>query len=92
MKLSELTVEAAAQHVKADPDDCMLSVYLDAAKSYVLNYTGLTETEADSLPDLAVAALILTADFYDNRQATVENSNVNKVLDCILGMHRYNLL
>lgn len=92
MKLSELTTAEAAAHVRPYEDASGLTVYLNAAKSYVLSHTGLTAEEADAYPDLAVAALILTADLYDNRQATVEGGNVNRVLESFLDSHRRNLL
>ena len=92
MKLSELTPEIAATHVRTAVDDSVLPIYLDGARYHVLSYTGLTMEQADEKDDLAVAALILTADMYDNRQATVESDKVNRVLDSLLSVHRVNLL
>ncbi len=92
MKLSELTADEAAGHVRPYEDASCLNIYLDAAKRYVLSHTGLTAEEADGYPDLAVAALILTADLYDNRQSTVDSGNVNRVLESFLDSHRRNLL
>lgn len=95
MKLSDLTTKQAAAHAvvqESDPDYELLPGYLDAAKAHVLSYTGLTQEEADKRPDLAVAALILTADMVRNKEATVENDKVNQVLASFLDAHRFNLL
>lgn len=91
-KLSDLTPIFAAHHVRADRGDEMLGLYLDAARAYVLSYTGLTAEAADAYSELAVAALILTSDMYDNRQATVDSDKVNRVLNYFLGAHDHNLL
>ena len=92
MKLSELNEATAADHIRTEPDDPMLTVYLDAAKNYVLGYTGLDAAQADEFPELAVAALITAADMYDHRMATVDSQNVNRTLASLLAMHRRNLV
>lgn len=95
MKLSELTPADVMSHAvvsEQDPDAPLLAVYLAAAKSYVLGYTGLTAEQADGKPELAVAALVVCADLVRNKEATVDGSGVNPVLESFLGMHCVNLL
>lgn len=95
MKLSELKVEDAMAHavVSEDaPDAPLFTHYLDAAKSYVLGYTGLTAEQADDKPELAIAALVVFAELVRNKEATVSDGNVNLVLESFLGMHSVNLL
>ena len=95
MKLSELTPADVALHAvvsEQDPDYPLLPTYLEAARKYVLDYTGLDAATADEKPDLTVAALVLAADMVKNKEATVENDKMNKVLESFLGLHCVNLL
>lgn len=91
VKLSELTPETAREHARTDPND-LEAVYLEAAKHYVLSYTGLTAERAEDNPELALAALVLFAEFTDNRQLTTDNDRVNETLKSLLDMHSVNLL
>ena len=93
MKISEITTETIAEHLRVDEtDDPMIQVIKDAAVEYVRSYTGLTDEELDAHEDLTLAVLILASDMYDNRAATVKEANSNKTLECILGMHSKNQL
>lgn len=92
MKLSELTVEIARAHARAEADDALDPVYLDAARQYVLDYTGLDESEADKKPDLAVAALVLFAEMTDNKGLSADSGKINQVLASFLDLHCVNLL
>lgn len=95
MKLSELTVEGAVAHTvasSADPDASLFPAYLEAAKSYVLGYTGLTPDAADGKPELTIAALIVFAGLVRDKELTVDGSAVNPALEGFLGMHCVNLL
>ena len=45
MKISEITTETIAEHLRVDEtDDQMIQVIKDAAVEYVRSYTGLTKT------------------------------------------------
>lgn len=46
----------------------------------------------DVYEDLSIAAYVLVQDMYDNRVMYVDKSNVNKVVETILGMHSRNLI
>ena len=63
-----------------------------AAKSYILNYTGLTEAEADEKEDFYIAFMVLCQDMHDNRALYVDKNNTNKVVESVLAMHSVNLL
>nr|DAW46100.1 MAG TPA: head tail connector [Caudoviricetes sp.] len=65
---------------------------LAAAREYVLSYTGLTAENADQYESLAIAAMVLCADMYDNRDMTVDKANVNRTAQSILDMHSINLV
>ena len=47
---------------------------------------------SDAFEDLAIAAMVLVQDMYDRREYHIDKSNVNQVVESILGMHRVNLL
>ena len=94
MKISEITLKDIKDylHVYHDEDDTLISAILTASRSFVKNYTGLTNESLDSKDDLSMAVFILSSELYDNRAYTVENNNVNPVIEAILGMHSVNLL
>lgn len=82
LRLTELT----------EDDKKLLRTIIQSAKDYVLKYTGLTEEQADSKNDLVIAVYVLCQDMFDNRAYYVNTSNVNKVVENILGLHSINLL
>ena len=66
---------------------------MEAAKSYVMSYTGLTEAEVDTYPDIVPAVCCLAGDFYTNRDMTpAVKGNSNRTIESILNMHSVNLL
>lgn len=93
MKLSEVTPAVMAEYVRPASELTKTEEEMwPAAVSYVLGQTGLTAEEADEYPDITIAALAVFSDFYDNRQVTVQNDKVNRVVESILGMYCKNLL
>lgn len=46
----------------------------------------------DTYPEFVQAVVVLVQNQYDNRTVYTQNSQVESVLDSILGMHRRNLL
>ena len=93
MKVSEVTPADLAEFLRLDEyqEDEMQRI-LDSAKGYIRDYTGLTDEEIDTHADFLTALLLLCQDMYDNRAMYVEKSNVNRVVESILNMHRVNLL
>ena len=93
MKVSEVTPADLAEFLRLDEyqEDEMQRI-LDSAKGYIRDYTGLTDEEIDTHADFLTALLVLCQDMYDNRAMYVEKSNVNRVVESILNMHRGNLL
>jgi N12 class adenine-specific DNA methylase len=94
MKISEITIQDIKNylHVYHIEDDALISAILVASKSFVRNYTGLSNESLDAKDDLSMAVFILASELYDNRVYTVENNNVNPVIQAILNMHSVNLL
>lgn len=93
MKVSEVMPADLAEFLRLDEcqEDEMQRI-LDSAKDYIRDYTGLTDEEIDTHADFQTALLVLCQDMYDNRAMYVEKSNVNRVVESILNMHRVNLL
>jgi uncharacterized phage protein (predicted DNA packaging) len=94
MKINEITIKEIKDylHVYHTEDDQLISAILVASKSFVKNYTGLTNEGLDAKDDLSMAVFILASELYDNRVYTVDNTNVNPVIEAILNMHSVNLL
>jgi hypothetical protein len=95
-KVSELSVIDLANYLRLTEipvsDTTLLSSILEAAKSYVLTYTGRDEESADTFPEFTLAVLVLSEDLYDKRTYSVDKNEANKVVESILGMRSINLL
>lgn len=95
-KVSDLTASDVAEYLRitdATTDDTnTLNTILNVAKVYVGEYTGRKLNELDDYKDIIIAVLVLCQDMWDNRTLYVDNSNVNKVVESILGLHSVNLL
>ena len=78
--------------VTAD-DLAYITTLINVAIAYILNFTGIEDAQAlDDYADMVIVVFVLCQDMYDNRAYEVDNTNVNKVVDTILGMHQRNLL
>lgn len=96
-KVSEITISDVASYMRVDEyDENEIATYLNIAKSYISNYTGISadgeEINLDSYADFVIVVYILCQDMYDNRAMYVDSSNINKVVQTILDMHTMNNL
>lgn len=93
-KVSDIKAEDIADYLRIDEltdgDEQMLKNLLEIAKTYIESYTG--QTELDNYQDFVIVALVLVQDMYDNRTMYVDSTNLNTVVETILGMHSVNLL
>lgn len=94
MKISKVTIQELKEyaHVYHDEDDTLFTSILPACKSYIRNYTGLTDDQMDTKEDMTMALFVLSNELYDNRTFTVQDNKVNTVIKSILDMHSVNLL
>lgn len=93
MKVKEIETENVAQYLRLEEyDEDQMVAILDSAKAFIRSYTGLTDDEINTHDDFYIVVMILCQDMYDNRCMYVDKSNLNKVVDTILGMHCVNLL
>ena len=75
-----------------EADLALLQTILEAAKSFVLTYTGRTTEDADTFPEFTIAVYVLSEDMYDKRTYIVDSDTSNKIVDSILGSRSVNLL
>ena len=95
-KVSDITYQDVANYIRlaeVDQDDQNTLINLiNISKNFIMNYTGRTQEELDNYQDFVIVVLILCQDMWDNRTMYIDKSNLNKVVDTILGMHSVNLL
>ena len=94
--VSEITYQDVADYIRKDEltqDDInTLNTLLTVSKHYIMQYTGRTEAELDNYKDFVIVVLILCQDMWDNRTLYVDSTNLNRVVESILGLHAVNLL
>jgi hypothetical protein len=102
-KVSEITANDIANYIRlaeVSTNDLMdLETYLNIAKNYISNYTGIPEKSdkevaetLDTYSDFIIVVYVLCQDMYDNRSMYVDSKNINKVVKTILDMHTRNNL
>ena len=94
MKVSEISLETVKDYLKVENDieDGLIDNILTASKSFIRNYTGLTDTELDDKEDISLVVLVLANEMYSNREYTVDKNTLNPIVVSILNMHSVNLL
>lgn len=98
-KVSDITYLEVGEYLRLT-DDLLtdtnninyISSIISVAKAFISNYTGISEADLDGYKDFIIVVLALCQDMYDNRSLYVDNTNLNKVVETILGMHQTNLL
>ena len=95
-KFSEVAVSDLAAYLRlietTQAENDLLSTIIEAAKSFILTYTGRTIEDADTFPEFTIALLALGEDMFDKRTYIVDSELSNKVIDAILGSRSVNLL
>ena len=102
-KVSEITTTDIANYLRltevSQNERKELELYLNIAKNYISNYTGIPEESEneeaetlDSYSDFIIAVYVLCQDMYDNRTMYVDGKNINNTVKTILDMHTRNNL
>ena len=95
-KVSDITYADIADYLRLGTPDASetnaLNMMISVAKAFMQGYTGLSSEQLDEHEDFVIVVFVLCQDMYDNRTLYVDNANLNKVVDTILGLHRVNLL
>lgn len=97
MKASEITIQCLISYLRLDDsviadETSFLQILKDTAITFISNYTGLSKAELDLHEDFVIVIYILVQDMYDNRSLYIDKTNLNNVVETILGMHCINLL
>lgn len=89
MKVSEITYQDIAEYIRltevSEEDISLLNNLINIAKAYLKENTGVEDL--DEFNDFVIVIFILCQDMYDNRTLYVDNTNMNKVVESIVGMH-----
>ena len=95
-KISDITSQDIADYLRLSEvtvsDQNYINNLISISKDFIQKYTGIAVKDLDNYNDLVIVVFVLCQDMYDNRSLYVDNSNLNKVVDTILGMHSINLL
>ena len=96
-KVSDITAQDIADYLRiaelTEDDENFITSTIGVATDYILKYTGIEDAATlDTYNDMVIVVFVLCQDMYDNRALYVDNSNVNKVVENILGLHQRNLL
>lgn len=100
-KVSEITENELANYLRiaevSEQENIELKTYLNIAKNYISNYTGIPEKSdseemetLDNYSDFVIVVYVLCQDMYDNRTMYVDNKSINKTIQTILDMHTRN--
>lgn len=90
MKFSEITIKEIKEYLRIDDEeeDRMIEIMLTSSKTFIKNYTNLTEEELDECEDISMAVFVLCADMYDNRQFTMDKvPSINPTIKLILNLY-----
>ena len=95
-KVSEITYQDIADYIRlselTQEGIITLNSLITVSKSFICSYTGRTEEELDNYQDFVIVMYVLCQDMWDNRTLYVDKTNLNYVVESILGMHSVNLL
>jgi hypothetical protein len=94
MKVSKITFQEIADYIRlteiSEEDKSLLDNLINIAKAFIKENTGVQDL--DEYDDFTIVVFILCQDMYDNRTLYVDKTNLNKVVETILGMHSLNNL
>ena len=94
MKVSDITFTDIANYIRlteiSQEEESLLTNLIGIAKAFIKENTGVEDL--DEFDDFVIVFFILCQDMYDNRTLYVDKSDLNKVVQTILGMHTLNNL
>ncbi|MBQ6483066.1 MAG: phage gp6-like head-tail connector protein [Anaerolineaceae bacterium] len=95
-KVSDVTVADVADYMRLTEvtasDQNYINSLIEIAKTYIMKETGVDAEGMDASSDFVIVLFVLCQDMYDNRALYVDKSNLNHVVESILGLHAVNLL
>ena len=95
-KVSDITYSDVAEYLRLSEvttsDQAYINTLINIAKDFISKYTGIEETAIDDYKDFIIVVFVLCQDMYDTRAYYVDKTNMNNVVESILGLHSVNLL
>lgn len=92
MKVSDITYNDIADYIRlievSQEEQNLLTKLIGIAKAFIKDNTGVEDL--DEFDDFVIVIFILCQDMYDNRSLYVDKTNLNHVVENILGMHSVN--
>ncbi len=92
MKVSDITYNDIADYIRltevSQEEQNLLTKLIGIAKAFVKDNTGVEDL--DEFDDFVIVIFILCQDMYDTRSLYVDKTNLNRVVESILGMHSLN--
>ena len=92
MKVSDITYTDIANYIRltevSQEEQSLLTNLISIAKAFIKDNTGVEDL--DEFDDFVIVVFILCQDMYDTRSLYVDKSDLNKVVETILGMHSIN--
>ena len=92
MKVSDITYNDIADYIRltevSQEEQNLLTKMIGIAKAFIKDNTGVEDL--DEFDDFVIVIFILCQDMYDNRSLYVDKTNLNHVVETILGMHSVN--
>ena len=95
-RVSDITYSDIASYLRlsdiTEYDQNYLTTLINISKEYISKYTGISIENLDNYADFIIVVFVLCQSMYDVRSLYVDNSNLNNVVETILGMQQNNLL
>ena len=92
MTFSTVDVDFVKSYLRIDEefadDDIEIQLFLDVARSWVLEHTGMTEEQLDKIHFSTILLLKYTADFYNDTYLTDQNACTSPKLVIWLGNNK----
>ena len=92
MKVSDITYTDIANYIRltevSQEEESLLTNLISISKAFIKENTGVEDL--DEFDDFVIVVFILCQDMYDKRSLYVDKTNLNKVVETILGMHSLN--
>ena len=92
MKVSDITYTDIANYIRltevSQEEESLLTNLIGISKAFIKENTGVEDL--DEFDDFVIVVFILCQDMYDTRSLYVDKTNLNKVVETILGMHSLN--
>ncbi len=92
MKVSDITYTDIANYIRltevSQEEESLLTNLISISKAFIKENTGVEDL--DEFDDFVIVVFILCQDMYDTRSLYIDKTNLNKVVETILGMHSLN--